>query len=333
MESEAPEAGYPVPAFFVWEGLLVEPYNYDAALPVVKSCRRALGRIGAALALAFVLSQGTALGLVLLLERAAPASLDNQWVSLAVGTLPIYLLGMPLAALVMRKMPAAYPMEIHRVGFGGTAAFVMVTYTLFYVSQTATLMGMEVLERLTSRDYANALNQLVEPTSAATFVVVGLLGPIMEELLFRGMILRRLLPYGRVFAIVVSAVTFALFHGNFFQMGYAFAVGLALAYITVRTGSMTYAVVMHIWFNTYSTFLGFMLEKNEMAATAGSAVILAAAVGGVIVLLRKRKTIAYHLRPAPVAAERTLAQAIKSPGMWIYALLCVGAGVYFLLAV
>lgn len=311
----------------------METREFDAALPVLKGCRKALGRVGIALALAFGLSQGVALGLVVLLDRFAPGSMENQWVSLAVGTLPIYLLGMPAAALVMRKMPAAYPLEIRRAGFGATAAFVLSTYTLFYISQTLTLMGMEVLERLTSRDYANALDQLVEPTSPATFVVIGLLGPIMEELLFRGLVLRRLLPYGRVFAIVVSAGMFSLFHGNFFQMGYAFAVGLALAYITVRTGSMVHAVVMHVWFNTYSTFLAFMLEKNEMAATAGAAVIMAAAAAGIVVLWRKRKTIAYHLRPAPIEAERTLMQVVKSPGVWLYALLCVGTGIYFLIGI
>jgi len=311
----------------------VETCEYSSELAVLKKCRKALGRIGLALALAFALSQGAALGLVLLLDRAAPGSMDNQWVSIAVGTLPIYILGVPVAALVMRKMPAAYPLEIHRLGFGGTVAFVLGVYTLFYISQTATLAGMEVLERLTSRDYVNALDQLVEPTSPATFVVVGLLGPIMEEWLFRGLVLRRLLPYGRVFAVVVSAGMFSLFHGNFFQMGYAFAVGLALAYVTVRTGSMVYAVIMHVWFNTYSTFLAFMLEKSEIAATAGAALIMLAAAAGAVVLWHKRKTIAYHLRPTPIKPEKTLLQLIKSPGIWLFALLCVGAGIYFLFSV
>lgn len=309
----------------------MEPVMYDAAQPLLKSCRRALSRIGIAMALSFALSQGASLGLAYWLRQFAPASLDNQWVNLAVGMLPIYLLGMPVAVLIMRKMPAAYPLEIRRIGFGATAAFVMAVYALFLASQTLTLTAMEGLRQLTGRDYVNALTEVLETPTLATFLIVGILGPIMEELLCRGFILRRLLPYGRTFAIVASAAIFSLFHGSLFQMAYAFAVGLALAYITVRTGSLVHAVVMHVWFNTYSTFLNFMLTKSEMAATACSAVIMVAALGGVVMLLLKRKTIAYHLRPAPVEAGRTLLQMVKSPGMWFYTLLCIGTGVYFLI--
>ncbi|MBP0963177.1 MAG: CPBP family intramembrane metalloprotease [Oscillospiraceae bacterium] len=308
----------------------MEPVMYDVAQPLLKSCRKALNRIGIAMALAFAISQGAALGLAYWLRQIAPASLDNPWVNLGVGLLPIYLLGMPVAVLIMRKMPAAYPLETRRIGFGATAAFVMVIYALFLASQTLTLSAMEGLKQLTNRDYVNALSEVLETPTLATFLMVGILGPILEELLCRGFILRRLLPYGRVFAIVASAAIFSLFHGSLFQMAYAFAVGLALGYITVRTGSLVHAVLMHVWFNTYSTFLNFMLTKNEMVATAASAVAMAAALGGVIVLLVKRKTIAYHLRPAPVEAGRTLLQVIKSPCMWFYALLCIGTGVYFL---
>ncbi len=309
----------------------MKTYSYDPALGVLKACRKAVGRIGLAMMLAFAVSQGVGLGLILWLEKIAPASLENSWVNLGTATLPIYLLGIPLVFLMIRRLPAAYPLEIHPVGVGGTAAFAVSVYGLFYAAQMATLAAVELLSRLTERNYSNALDELTSTTTAATFVIVGLLGPIMEELLFRGLILRRLLPYGRTFAIVTSALMFGLFHGNFFQMGYAFTIGLGLGYITVRTGSMVHAVVMHVCFNTYSSLLAFMLEKNPAAATAGSLVILAAAVVGWVVLFLKRKTIAYHMRPAPVEPERTLLQMLKSPGMWLYALICTAMAIYILI--
>ncbi|MBR5558987.1 MAG: CPBP family intramembrane metalloprotease [Oscillospiraceae bacterium] len=303
----------------------------DSAVPVLKACRRAVGRIGLAMTIGLAVSQGACLALVLWLDSFAPASLDNPWVSITVSTLPIYLLCIPIVYLMVRRLPAAYPLEIKRIGIGATAAFALATYALFYISQIVTMGGIEMLSFLTERDYNNALEQVLDTNSAATFLVVGLLGPIMEELLFRGLILRRLLPYGRTFAVVGSAVMFGLFHANLFQIGYAFATGLALAYITVRTGSILHAAVMHVFFNTYSNLIVFMLERNETIANVCSVLIMLAAAAGVVVLVRKRKTIAYHLRPAPVEPGHTLLAGLKTPGFWLFVLACLGLAVYFMI--
>lgn len=297
---------------------------------VEQVCRRAVGRIGLALALAFCLSQGVALGLSLWLEGFAAASLENDWVSLGISVLPIYLLGLPLVFLLTRRLPAAYPTELHRVGVGGTAAFGAAVYALSYGAQLLTLGAMGLLSSLTGREYSNALEQMMTQTTPAVFLIVGLLAPLMEEVLFRFILLRRLLPYGRTFGVVASALLFSLFHGNFYQFGYAFAVGLALGYITVRTGSILHAAVMHICFNTYSNVMSLALERCPEAAGGLALVPLALAVAGVVVLVAKRKTIAYHLRLAPAAPGRTLFQLVKSPGMWLCFGVCVGMAVYLL---
>ncbi len=302
--------------------------RYDPALPVVKACRKAVGRMGLALAVSMGLTQLISWGLVIWLERGFPGSVENPWISLTVGTLPIYLLGMPLVWLMVRRLPYAYPLEKQRVGFGTTVCFGAATYALAYVFQMTVMFGLEALKQLTGKDYLEAMPELPGGSPLATVLVVCLVGPIMEELFFRRLVLRRLLPYGRVFAIVVSAAAFGLFHGNFFQMFMAFGVGLGLGYITVRTGSLKHAVFMHILINTYSSVISFMLEDFPIAATVGSLAIMAAALVGVVVLILKRRTIAYHLRPAPVDQGRCLAQAVKSPGVWLFVLVCVGLSIW-----
>ena len=79
--------------------------------------------------------------------------------------------------------------------------------------------------------------------------------------------------------------------------------------------------------------LAFMLEKNETIATAGSALIMVAAIVGIVVLVTKRKTIAYHLRPAPVEPEHTLLAGLKSPGLWLFVLSCLALAVYFMITI
>jgi len=305
--------------------------SYDPALPVVRACRKAVGRIGLALAIAMAITQLISSLAILGLEKSFPGSGENPWVSLGVGTLPIYLLGMPVVWLMVRRLPYAYPVEKQKIGFGATVCFGTATYALAYAFQMTVMVGFEAIRQLTGKDYLEAMPDLPSGSPLATVLVVCLLGPIMEEIFFRRMILRRLLPYGRVFAIVVSAAAFGLFHGNFFQMFLAFGVGLGLGYITVRTGSLKHAVLMHILINTYSSVISFMLTDHPAAATVGSVGIMVVALAGVVALVVKRKTIVYHLRPAPVDQGRCLEQAVKSPGVWLFVLVCVGLSVWLML--
>ena len=62
-------------------------------------------------------------------------------------------------------------------------------------------------------------------TTGSTFsmyIYVCFLGPIAEELLFRGIVLRTLRPWGKQAAILISALVFGLFHGNVVQIPFAF---------------------------------------------------------------------------------------------------------------
>jgi len=76
------------------------------------------------------------------------------------------------------------------------------------------------------------------------------LAPLAEEILFRGLVLNRLKqsvsPGG---AVVLSALAFAVFHGNLYQGVYTFVFGLAAGYVTHRFSSLWYGVLMHFALN------------------------------------------------------------------------------------
>lgn len=82
------------------------------------------------------------------------------------------------------------------------------------------------------------------------YVVVGLLAPVVEEMVFRGAILRALLAGDRRpwVAVAGSAVMFAVAHANPVQMPHAFIVGLLLGWMYLRTDSIVPGVVYH-WVN------------------------------------------------------------------------------------
>ncbi|MDE6889973.1 MAG: CPBP family intramembrane metalloprotease [Eubacterium sp.] len=79
------------------------------------------------------------------------------------------------------------------------------------------------------------------------------LGPLIEELVFRGLVYQRLRQKGTPFAAAVwSALLFGLMHFNLVQCAYAFVLGLLLAHIIYRTGSLLAAAAAHMAANLAS---------------------------------------------------------------------------------
>ena len=78
----------------------------------------------------------------------------------------------------------------------------------------------------------------------------GLLIPIAEELLFRGVVFKRLRVYvGEWPAIILSAVIFGAFHVNTVQFIYATILGLILAFIVMKTRRVSMAIFGHMAVN------------------------------------------------------------------------------------
>ena len=75
---------------------------------------------------------------------------------------------------------------------------------------------------------------------------VALLAPIIEETLFRGIIMHGLMRnYKSWYAIFLSGVMFSLFHLNPWQMSYTFFLGIFLGWIMVRTRSLPLCILVH----------------------------------------------------------------------------------------
>lgn len=159
-------------------------------------------------------------------------------------------------------------------------------------------------------------------TGFSMFLYATLLGPISEELLFRGVLLRLLKPWGKQTAIVVSALLFGIFHGNIIQIPFAFLVGLVLGYVTVEY-SVVWAIVLHIFNNlVMSDLLGRVMELlPEMAGTVMFyGILIAATVATVILLLVKRRQVSAYFRENRCHGL-TMRAMITSPMILIFTVL------------
>ena len=131
-------------------------------------------------------------------------------------------------------------------------------------------------------------------------VLLGVLPPVCEELLCRGLILSSLRPrYGDNKAIVVSAALFALLHLDPSRFPSTFAAGLLLGLVLVKTGSIFASILFHMtWNGLLAVGLVFPLPFLETLFGGGAAVLAAAAValaGSAWFLWRQRTPAAVEL--------------------------------------
>lgn len=84
---------------------------------------------------------------------------------------------------------------------------------------------------------------------ALNAVVTALLGPLVEEFLFRGIGFYLLAQFGQVAAIVVTGIAFSLTHGIAVGLPVFFIIGIGLGFIRSRTGSIYPALLLHAAFN------------------------------------------------------------------------------------
>ena len=93
-------------------------------------------------------------------------------------------------------------------------------------------------------------------------LLMGILGPICEEVVFRGIVYEGYRKSGTVLqAMFFSAILFGFMHMNFNQALYALAIGLLLVLLKVATGSMWGSIVYHVLFNSNTVVMLYMTSK------------------------------------------------------------------------
>ena len=116
--------------------------------------------------------------------------------------------------------------------------------------------------------------------------------PVLEELLFRGVILRGFLRrYTRTFAIFWSAALFGIAHLNIYQLATAVALGIVAGWLYERCRSLWPCILLHATYNGLVTaYYSWLISQPEVASEFGvgyvgvGAALVAAIIGGLLLL-------------------------------------------------
>lgn len=144
--------------------------------------------------------------------------------------------------------------------------------------------------------YTAAGGKMIASSAGLTimmFFYVSLIGPIVEELIYRGFVMRSLEKYGRSFAIVVSSVFFGIMHQKPVQSVFAMFAGLVLGYVAMNY-SIRWSIFLHIINNClFSQVLTQMIKElpQSMQACILWGIILVFFMLAVFVLIKERKQV------------------------------------------
>lgn len=194
---------------------------------------------------------------------------------------------------------------------------VLVTiFLLAFASQFVCNILMLVFQNLFPSVYADYIKladtmSLKTMAAPAMIAIVGIFGPIAEELVFRGMVFRTLRK-GFPFAVaaVLSGVCFGIYHMNWVQGVYASCLGVVLAFVYERTQSILGAILFHMFFNCSS----YLLEQLGNVVPDGLLgllylIAMSASVVAFIPLLRKvARLFPTSRKPLPKSDETSMIQ-------------------------
>ena len=142
--------------------------------------------------------------------------------------------------------------------------------------------------------YSNTMDRLYHTWSLYVAVLFNtFFTPIVEEVIFRGYMLNRLLPHwGEKRSLFAVSFLFALMHGTALWMLYAFAMAWVIGRVSINEDNIFYAICVHMGFNLFSTVLWFIYlfrpAAKEVLTYNKPLVLILGVTGGAAAMLVSR---------------------------------------------
>lgn len=144
-----------------------------------------------------------------------------------------------------------------------------VCYAMAGLATVGAVVGLNVLlEIMGVTDKATAYQNMLADTYSASLPIgllcFGLIIPVVEEILFRGIIYNILRRRAKIsVAMIISAFAYGMYHMNYIQGVYAFVISCLMVYLYEYFGSFAWPVIVHI----LSAVLAYLLTYTSLINT------------------------------------------------------------------
>ncbi len=234
-----------------------------------------------------------------------------------------YVVAFPIFALCMSTLEETSPKRKSLLSVGSFWKLFFISFALMNATNFLNVGFYEIFEQFTGHKMEGNLDGLLSDISFLMILTTVVLAPIFEELTFRYFTLNKLRKFGDKTAILISAALFGLFHMNFEQAIYAFAIGLVFGYVACKTGNVIYTIGLHALVNFCGGVVPLLVEHfdNKIVEIVYSGLFFIFFIAGIVILLRNVKKIKFV--PSEMELEQPVASFFTSPGMLVFVITCI----------
>lgn len=264
-------------------------------LKIKEENKKVFNRIGLAMLVSMILVNVIQIIFFNIIGKVNQDLLSSSWINYIALAISYYLIGFPVFYFMIKGLPEGEKREDKKLGVWEIVKFCFISYSLMYIFNFLTNIFIILISIFKGSEVVNPLQNIIEGSSLIlTLIFVGILSPIIEEMMFRGIMLNKLRRYGDKVAIVTTALLFGLFHANFSQFFYATVLGLIFAYVTLKTGTIKYSIILHIFVNMMGSFIIPLIigdGSNLVAYGCVLFLVLLISIVGLVLLIKDRKNI------------------------------------------
>ena len=193
-----------------------------------------------------------------------PEILNNINIATIITAICNYVLPLPILLFLMRKLDST-EIKKNNLGFKTFLKYLCITFTLMWIGNITGTIITNLLSFTIQNDIANPIQNLINLTDLwLNLILISLIGPIFEEIIFRKILIDRTIKYGPLASILVSAIIFGLIHGNLNQFCYTVLVGGFFAYVYIKTGQIKYSIGLHIILNMLGSVLSMIVNNSAV---------------------------------------------------------------------
>lgn len=177
------------------------------------------------------------------------------WLSMAAGSIVICIPG--LVYCLVKKIPLTQAAGFKKTRPVNFLMAVIVLVCSYPVIVVLNMLSMFFVENAVQN---SVVSLLMTTNFPVMLLIMAVLPAFSEEFVFRGFLYHTYRRTSPLAGIILSALFFALMHGNFNQIPYAFFLGLVMALMVEATGSIWISIFMHFLLNGFNAFVSWLMK-------------------------------------------------------------------------
>ncbi len=283
--------------------------------------KKIMSQVGFALFILSLVVLGVQTLLDVLARSTMPQIVKTDWYVWALTAISIVGIGFPVYYVLMRSIPDSPKGEVVKLKPSRFIKIFFISYMAMYFTNLLSTVLTVIISFIKGEALTNPVaDAILGGNFFITILYAAVVAPIIEELIFRKLLLDKVRRFGEIPAILITGIAFGLFHMNLSQFFYAAVLGFIFAYVVLKTNTIKYSILLHMMINFISSVMAPVMTKGNLIFIGMIVLWIIAAItlGVVFAILNFKKVKLERYQPVMKTSSFFL-----NPGVILYFLSCL----------